>query len=205
MQRVVQLALLADGVSDKALQRPLDWAVRQIDAGVMLADWQFIPRRPPGGPLHAAVQAVRNDYKPDLLFVHRDAEAMPHASRKSEIPTGPGLVAVVPVRMTEAWLLIDERAIRRASGNPNGSVPLDIPRASKLDALSDPKKRLVELLVTASEHRGRRLDRFKRADAVQLVANYIEDFSSLRALDAFVELERDLRAAWSGLAAKVTG
>jgi len=31
-------------------------------------------------------------------------------------------VALVPVRMTEAWFLHDEEAIRRASGNPNGRV-----------------------------------------------------------------------------------
>jgi hypothetical protein len=36
-------------------------------------------------------------------------------------------IPVVPVRMTEAWLLADEFAIRSAPGNPNGTQSLDLP------------------------------------------------------------------------------
>jgi hypothetical protein len=37
------------------------------------------------------------------------------------------VVCVVPVRMMEAWLLIDEMAIRRVAGNPNGRIPIELP------------------------------------------------------------------------------
>jgi hypothetical protein len=202
MSRAIQLALLADGPSDRALRHPLQWAVRQLDAGAALADWLFVPRRPPGQDLGAAVAEVLQRYRPDLLFVHRDAEGVPHATRKLEIPRVDRLVPVVPVRMTEAWLLIDEAAIRSAAGNPRGAVPLDLPRASRLEAVGDAKKQLVELLVAASGHRGRRRQQFDRAEAVQLVANHITDFSPLRDLPAFADMERELRAAWPRVVAK---
>ena len=47
-------------------------------------------------------------------------------------------VLVIPVRMTEAWLLIDELALRRAAGNPNGRNPLDLPALKDLEALPEP-------------------------------------------------------------------
>jgi hypothetical protein len=63
----------------------------------------------------------------DLLFVHRDADRGPTATRREEIRRAVAAtmanqmtVPVVPVRMTEAWLLIDEAAIRSAAGNPRG-------------------------------------------------------------------------------------
>lgn len=52
-----------------------------------------------------------------------------------EIPA----IAVVPVRMTEAWLLLDQQAIRRTAGNPNGSTSLPIP-TTRWDELPDPKQ-----------------------------------------------------------------
>ena len=133
--------------------------------------------------------------------MHRDAEGASHSERKREIPIAERLVAVVPVRMTEAWLLINEDAIRRASGNPEGRVPLDIPKIPKLDGLAHPKERLRDLLVVASEYRGRRRDRFDRADAVQLVANYIDDYAPLRALSAFIDMEQELRQKWPAVVA----
>jgi hypothetical protein len=166
-----------------------------------LADWLFVPRRPPGQDLRTAVEAVLQRYRPDLLFVHRDAEGMPLATRKLEIPRVDSLVPVVPVR-TEAWLLIDEVAIRKAAGNPGGALPLDLPKTSRLEALADAKKHLVDLLVAASGHRGRRRQQFDRAEAIQLVANLITDFSPLRSLPAFTDMELELRSAWSLVVAR---
>ena len=67
-----------------------------------------------------------------MLFIHRDAEREPHEKRVAEVEaalegvelgeTQP--VPVVPIRMQEAWLLFDERAIRYASGNPKGRTPM---------------------------------------------------------------------------------
>lgn len=36
-------------------------------------------------------------------------------------------IPVIPVRMTEAWLLGHELSIRSAAGNPNGSENLELP------------------------------------------------------------------------------
>jgi hypothetical protein len=141
----------------------------------------------------------------DVLFVHRDAEREAPARRYEEIEEAVSevgvepAVCIVPVRMTEAWLLIEEPAIRRAAGNPNGSGALKLPSLQRLESIPDPKETLHEALLAASESNGRRLKQFRR-DLPMLkhrVSELIEDFSPLRRLSAFQQFERDVRAAFS--------
>ena len=94
--------------------------------------------------------------------------------------------------MSEAWLLFDEPAIRRAAGNPNGKVTLDMPRLATLEYIPDPKERLYNLLTEASEYSGRRLKSFKPDFKSRLVAQHLDDFSPLRQLSALRKLEADL-------------
>ena len=73
-----------------------------------------------------------------MLFVHRDADSSQESSsagperRYDEVARAVAdasydgaWVGIVPVRMTEAWLLLDESAIRRVAGRPHGDEPLD--------------------------------------------------------------------------------
>lgn len=57
---------------------------------------------------------------------------------------------VIPIRMTEAWLLLDEAEIRRVAGAPNGKIPLNLPNPAKVESVSDPKALLKETLARAS-------------------------------------------------------
>jgi hypothetical protein len=102
------------------------------------------------------------------------------------------VVGVVPVRMMEAWLLFDINSIRLAAGNPNGIVPLDIPRLCDIESIPDPKGILHALLREATECGSRRRARFDTDTAVQQIPKYIEDFSPLRSLPAFKSLENSI-------------
>lgn len=105
----------------------------------------------------------------DLLFVHRDANNVGEVKRRAEIDhavaaieNAPRSVAVIPVRMTEAWLLLDEAAIRKAVGRPNGQAPLGLPTPREAERRADPKRILAESLLAASEATGRRRQRIRR-------------------------------------------
>jgi hypothetical protein len=101
--------------------------------------------------------------------------------------------------MTEAWLFFDEQALRRAAGRPAGRQRLELPELRVVERLADPKDRLHGLLIEASGTAGRRRKRFPVKQRVHRLADLIEDYSPLRALSAFRELEKDLRAALSRL------
>src|SRR5205823_12696831 len=104
----------------------------------------------------------------DLYFIHRDADARRSDARRDEIaraaadaPLIAKWIAVVPVQETEAWLLLDEAAIRHVAGKPRGRVNLDLPSARQVENVAKPKEKLRAALVDASELAGRRLERFK--------------------------------------------
>jgi hypothetical protein len=137
------------------------------------------------------------------MFVHRDADDEPHAQRRREIETAwadaaqrkqdiPPAVCVIPIRMQETWLLLEEAAIRRAAGNPNGREPLKLPRVAQLENVPDPKQVLYEALKKASGLSGRRLKAFQERRAAVRVADYIDDFTPLRRLSAFELLEQEI-------------
>jgi hypothetical protein len=136
------------------------------------------------------------------LFIHRDSEGQDLANRIGEIEAAVGavdidpgimVVGIVPIRMQEAWLLFDERAIRRAAGNPNGRQVLRLPPIKRIEALPDPKKVLYDLLREASGLKGRRLSRFSASKCAPQVSSFTEDFGALRSLSGFAYFEANLR------------
>lgn len=197
-----------DGMSDRVLVEVIDWLVRDIVAqSISAAQFAFADLRtvnPKPNGLAERIQVAVELYPCDLLVVHRDAEGEPAKHRRQEIEAAIAAsrlsnslchVAVVPVRMTEAWLLIDEKAIRRAAGNPSGTVPLHLPQVNSLERLADPKKELLGLLRIASELTGRKLKKFNPIERYQNVAQNISTYAPLRQLGAFTRFETDLRQA----------
>src|SRR6202521_4937934 len=203
--------LLADGSSDRSLLPILKWVLAQVPGlrsrGVVaqVADLRNVDPRPQ--TLTERLGIAIRDAPCELLFVHRDAERQPLAERVQEVRDAAlqaslsDFVPVVPVRMTEAWLLIDPRAIRAAADNPNGQARFDLPALNRIEDLRDPKDRLHSCLRTASGKRGRRLYQFERRlqERVQRVASLIDDFSALRQLGAFLAFEHATQQAVRGV------
>jgi len=164
------------------------------------ADLRRLPRPPQ--TLGERISTAINLYPCDLLFIHRDAEGEDPTIRYEEIHNAlreiaaQGIqapsVCVVPVRMTEAWLLINEPAIRLAAGNPNGTRPLSIPDLTTIEQIQDPKELLFAILRKASGLRGRRLKTFSMGESRIRITELIDDFSPLRELKAFQRLEEDI-------------
>ena len=178
----------------------LQWVLRQQVPFAINIDWADLRRLSPSPRQLAArvAQAVRL-FSCDLLFVHRDAESEPRERRLGEKAVAAvetwdrdRTVAVIPERMTEAWLLIDEAALRSAAGDPRGTVPLAMPAVQQLEGLPDPKRTLHDLLRTASGLTGRRRKGFRMDQAVHRLSQAIQDYSPLRQLSAFRALEEEV-------------
>jgi hypothetical protein len=191
--------LVADGTSDAVLLPVLNWSLRQHGVTSVVAqhaDLTRIPRCPRS--LEARLKAALDLYPCDVLFVHRDAEGQPADLRQLEISEALAWatvrhVPVVPIRMTEAWLLADERAIRWAAGNPNGTDVLHLPELRRLEDVPDPKTALYDALIAASGLSARRRSRLPVTRRVHLITNYIDDYSRLNALGAFRTLQENIR------------
>ena len=201
--QTLRYTLLADGSSDRALLPILTWLLRRYCGAIPIeAEFADLRRLPsPPKKLSERINWSVELYPCDLLFVHRDAESAPIEKREAEIrkalegssvEDSVRVVCVVPVRMQEAWLLIDETALRRAAGNPNGTQPLAMPDVQRLEELADPKQLIRELLRQASGLRRRRLKRFSWRSSAHRVAEMIDDFSILYKLAAFQRLAAEV-------------
>lgn len=210
MRSGLRLTLLADGRSDKCLLVLLRWMVGTIVRNVNFTDAfaDLGVLSDPPKKLSDKVRKAVELYPCDVLFVHRDAEAEPAEKRIEEVRRAveeaaahSRWVPVVPVRMTEAWLLVDEAAIRQAASNPSGTAALDLPALSRLEGIRSPKTVLHRALEKASGRSGRRLDQFRRdmGHHVHRVAQLIQNKESLREIAAFKRLEADTRDALRGL------
>ena len=200
----IRYTLISDGPSDRALLPILTWILREKgDIRRVQPEWADLRRLPqPPQSLRERILSAIDLFPCDLLFVHRDAEREDPETRYREIrnplqeATKRGFkvptVCVVPVRMTEAWLLFDEPAIRLAAGNPNGTNPLNMPDLSVIEEIPDPKIVLFEILREASGLTGRRLKRFNTAECRIRITELLSDFSPLRQLSAFQRLENDI-------------
>jgi hypothetical protein len=162
-------------------------------------NWADLLRWPhPPLKLAGRVEAALGLYPCELLVVHRDAEREPPENRLREIADATNgrpmpIVSAVPLRMTEAWLLFDERAIRRTAGYPNGTVPLNLPAPKNVESVPDPKDVLHEALRVASNLSGRRRKQIQLD--IRRIANLIDDFAPLRAVPSFQAFEKSLRDA----------
>jgi hypothetical protein len=206
----LRFTLIGEGTSDKNLIPILEWALRE--QGVEVAQghfprWDLLPKKPT--TVAEKIVAGLSLYETDLLFVHRDADQADPCPRRKEIETAVceanafqainiPAVPVIPIRETEAWLLIEEKAIRMAANNPNGRNDLNLPSPQRIEKNSDPKKELQRVLRTATEWSPQRLKRFDTEAAMARVVDHISDFSLLRKLSAFQNLESDLAALKSG-------
>ncbi|MFN9861081.1 MAG: hypothetical protein ACK556_23840, partial [Pseudanabaena sp.] len=148
----LRYTLLTDGSSDRALARILDWLLRiYLPHMPIQSQWANLGRLPkPPKTLSDRIVAALDLYPCDLLFIHRDAEREPINARVEEINSAMVIVQskmtdsittvpVIPIRMTEAWLLIDEKAIKTAAGNPRGKQILSMPAINRLETIPDPK------------------------------------------------------------------
>jgi hypothetical protein len=207
---LLRFTLVGDGSSDRALLPALSWLIRDIVGNIPLeAQWADLGSSSPSEKsLSQRVIKAIEYYPCHLLFIHRDAERPDAVEARIEeiqkacsavpnVNTEIKTVCVIPVRMTEAWLLIDESAIRRAAGNPKGRNTLSIPSIQQLERVHA-KDVLHKAIREASELTGRKAKKLEVARAIHVVADFIADYSRLNQLPGFsrlrMELEPELEA-----------
>jgi len=164
---------------------------------------------PPGRQVGQRLEAVLAfDDGFDFVIVHRDAENQSVATGNHEIRTGVGsagkdlpALPLVPVRMTEAWLLLDEAAIRRVAGRPTSTNPIGLPPAQSVEHVPNPKKTLRSALEAASGVTGRRLQRIRRDFGGQRrrLLEGLDHGGPVSRLSAWTQLEASVKEVLSEL------
>lgn len=150
----------------------------------------------------AAAQAASGAW--DVLFVHSDGSGDADRARSTQVE--PALakvveafgdrgfgIAVVPVRETEAWAIVDGDTLRRVWGTVLADKELGLPNAAfEVERTADPKATLKKAFEATHPHR-RRKSGTASAHLSELGEQVALD--KLRTLRAFARLEADLCGA----------
>ncbi len=203
--KVLRFTLVAEGTSDRVLLPILRWMLlrhhQNFEWMGQFADLHELPKPP--RILSQKIATASKLFPADVIFIHRDSDREEPSNRRKEIAdaieslaTSPARhwVPVIPVRMTEAWLLFSENALRGASGNRNGRVPLNLPAWQDLEKIPDPKKVLQTLLVEASGLTGRRRKTINFSAQRARIPDFLEDWETLLKLPSAKRLDDEIAA-----------
>ena len=204
MKRVTA-TLIADGSSDKLLVPLIELLFSEhTELAYRVNFAEGLPPLSTG--LESRISSALELFPCYILFVHRDAEGITASHRQQEIELSwpqsqqtAVLICVVPVRMTEAWLIVNDKPIRSAVGNPNGSNPINLPAAKDIESLPDPKEVLFAALKAASGLNASRKRRFIPHLFRHRVSELTDDLTPLRKLSSFRHLETQIQSFLSGL------
>ena len=198
MKRVTA-TLVTDGSSDRLLVPLIELLLSEhTELAYQVVCAEGLP--PLSSGLSARIDSALELFPCDFLFVHRDDEGVGVAIRQQEIESNwadsqqtATLICVIPVRMTEAWLITNEVPIRAAVGNPNGADPLNLPATKNIESLPDPKTILFEALKAATGKNETRKRRFNPHQFRHRVSELTDDLAPLRKLRSFKHLEAQIQ------------
>jgi hypothetical protein len=198
MKRVTA-TLVTDGSSDKLLAPLIELLINtHTELAYQVSCAEGLP--PSSSGLRARIDSALELFPCDFLFVHRDAEGVAANVRQQEIETNwlgsrqtATLICVIPVRMTEAWLIANEKPIRSAVGNPNGNEFLGLPAIKDIESLPNPKDILFAALKAASGRNASRRRRFNPHQYRHRVSELTDDLEPLRKLSSFRHLEEQIK------------
>jgi len=167
---IIRFAFLCEGSSDEPLSIHLEeLCLRNGASEVRGFPLSHVPEQKSKKVEDQLEALLQQDTDWDLIFIHRDSDSPDDSQRRETLQKAAEKVNlqhphvfVVPIQEMEAWLLLDEQIIRSVAENPKGHVQLNLPKPSLVETVSSPKERLQEILITATQNKGRRLKRFKK-------------------------------------------
>ena len=199
--RSVSFAFLCEGSSDTGLITDLETLLMHFGA-------QEVTGMPDTrkGTIPARLQQLLTEATEagiDMVFIHRDSDGPDREGREREIRRGVEesgfphpFIPVIPVQETEAWLLLDEQAIRDVVAS-KGKQPLKLPKPNAIEGTRNPKEILQKALLSASETSGRRLKKKKNSFSRhrRVLMQRLDPFGAVRNLPSWQCLERDIKRA----------
>jgi hypothetical protein len=208
----VKFLLVCEGSSDRGLIPHLEGLCVRAGAAVAMGDAPDLGRlpEPPGKAIEKQARAALDlAGGVNLLFAHQDSDGQePEEVRRrirrslAGVESCPLHVCIVPVQELEAWLLLDEGAIRAIAGSPNGTEDLNLPLPRLVEKTPKPKERLKAAFSLASGKHGRRYHEVTRAFSEHraMLLQRLDVDGPIRHLPAWQQLVADVEAAIADLA-----
>lgn len=163
---------ITEGPSDLMLTGHIESLFIELgadEASAVKMDLSQLPT-PPGRTIREKVDAaIALEPNVNYIVIHRDGDSVGVDARELEIRQQTAhlngeykIIPFIPVKEMEAWLLLDEIAIKKAAENIDCRINLKLPSPKSVEHIKNPKEYLLKKLIEASELSGSRLEKFKK-------------------------------------------
>jgi hypothetical protein len=125
-------------------------------------------------------------------FLYKIRPAFDAVTNRKEDDCCKNLVAVVPVHMTESWMLADKALLKTEIGTNKPNIDLGIHRAA--ESIADPKEVIINALSIVQRHLPKRRSRLTIDDLYQPIGQKIS-IEKLCELQSFVKFKEAGREA----------
>ncbi|MDZ4763639.1 MAG: DUF4276 family protein [Chloroflexota bacterium] len=152
------------------------------------------------------LEVAKAGYGYSLIIFHQDADASDtqkclserfqpryETVKNTDEQINKTFVPIIPVRMTEAWMLVDFEAFKRVTGTDKNADDLEFPnRPHQVEALQEPKF-IFEQAVRKSRNSSRRRRRMIDPSEIYVPLAAQIDLERLRLVPSFHEFETGLK------------
>jgi hypothetical protein len=214
MSNIVTIGLLCEGTTDErfllsVIKRTFDEVALECASQLEVYDPELVDGK--GLPFVAMVQQAATSAQEHgimVLCVHTDADSADDRTAFEfkinpafSAVVGPqyceALVAVVPIRMTEAWMLADAELLREEIDPVGHGAELVLP--ARPESEHDPKETITELIRLALASRSRRQrDQLRIGDLYQPIGQKL-NLRKLERLSSYQKFKESVRAAYRKL------
>jgi hypothetical protein len=209
MSNILQIAYTTEGSTD---ERFLGSIIEKTFESLLFESNTEIEIHPPvhvtekGETFNEKIKAVATNYNFfHVICVHCDSDA-PNTDFVEKHKISPAfslvhntenacsnLVAVIPVQMTEAWMLVDIDLFLMEINTDKSCNELNLPcRASQIERIANPKTRIEEALREAQINIPRRRNKLKIADIYTPISQKLSK-QKLEQLPSFIAFKENVR------------
>ncbi|MEZ5586278.1 MAG: hypothetical protein R3E46_04320 [Sedimenticolaceae bacterium] len=211
MPTKIEFVFVGEGPTDKALIPHIESLCIKYGADEVRGiapDLSWFPEKVGKKVSDQVRVALQLEPRVDAVFIHRDSDSRDPSDRKSEIESelvkigvDKPCVKVIPIQEIEAWLLVDEQAIRDVADNPRGGVPVCIPKLKDIENTASPKEVLMKAIQEASDTSGKRLRDIKRSfgSRRRILIERLDINGPICNLESWKTLESDISTLVNGL------
>ena len=208
------ISLLPEGATDIRflsniiIRTAFDILIEKADGQVDVSDLIILNKSKKYGRDYQILQAAKESYGYHILIVHSDAdENSDKEAFENRIYPGfslvedevgkicKNLVPIVPIRMTEAWMIADKNTLKEEIGTDKDELQLELNFPIKnVEAIAEPKEKIKKAIQLACLENPSRLARINIADLYLPLGQKV-DLSILNHLGSYRKFKKYLTEA----------
>lgn len=210
MGNIITIAYTTEGSTDKrflesVIRKTFEEVALKCEGSIEVYDPVYIELAKSGTFIHDMELLLKDAFKigSNVVCFHADAdnkndhdvfqykiEPLNSLLEKLGNDTCKNIVSIVPIRMSEAWMLADKKLLKEEIGTTISDIELNINKQP--EAVADPKEVIIEALRIAQDHLPKRRNRITISELYQPIGQSIsitelDKLSSFRKFKSSVE------------------